>query len=150
LRVEKRFSFVRDSAYLPLKNALASATNRSCDSTVSSPATPKSSPAYEALGILGDGDDLCNCGGFRVAGHGADASMAPVAALKDLFRVACSVTASLSTPGAYEIFEVTHPDPLCGAAVDLWAVELAAPVVVPDELFQVLLALPDRYRTPGR
>jgi hypothetical protein len=91
LRVEKRFSFVRDSAYLPLKNALASSTNRSCDDTVSTnDGDAKDCPAHEALWILRDGDDLCDFDASYASSQGAGASVAPLAALKDLFRMACS------------------------------------------------------------
>jgi len=56
---------------------------------------------------------------------------------------------SLSTLSSYPVLQVTHLHPLGSAAIDFGALELAAPVVPPDELFQVLPALPDRYRTSG-
>jgi len=49
-------------------------------------ATQKRSPAHEALWILRDGDDLCDFYIFHSSGQGADASVAPLAALEDLFR----------------------------------------------------------------
>ena len=61
----------------------------------------------------------------------------------------CSAAASLSTLSTYLVLKVTHPDPFCGATIELGALELGAPVVVPDELFQVLLALSDGYRISG-
>ena len=64
--------------------------------------------------------------------------------------MACSAVAPLSTLSAYLVLQVTHPDPFCGATIDLGTLERGAPVVVPDELFQVLPALSDHCRTSGR
>jgi hypothetical protein len=147
LRVEKRLSFVRDSAYLPLNNTLASSTNRSCDDTVSSDNRDAIDyPAHEAPWILRDGNDLCDCDVFCAPSQGAVA-YTPLAALKDLFRIAWSAMDSLSTPSSYPVLQVTHPGPFRSAVIDLGALELAAPFFPPDELFQVLPALPDRCRT---
>ena len=57
--------------------------------------------------------------------------------------------ASLNTSSSYLVLQVTHFDPLRSATIDLGALELAAPVFPPVELFQVLPALPDRYWTSG-
>ena len=73
--------------------------------------------------------------------------MASLAALKDLFRITWSAIASLSTLNLYPVLQVTHPDPLRSAAIDLGALEFAAPVVPPGELFQVLPAFPNHCRT---
>ena len=147
LCMENRFSFVRDSVYLPAKNALASLTNRSCDDMVNTDCSnAKSCPAHKALWILRNGYDLCDYDIPYVPSQGADASVAPLASLKDLFRMARSAAASFSAPSAYLVLHVTHPDPFCSATIELGVLELDAPVVVPDELFQVLPALSNRYR----
>ena len=75
--------------------------------------------------------------------------MAPLAALKDLFTITWSAIAHLNTFSSYLVLQVTHFDPLSSAAIDLSALELAAPVFPPVELFQVLPALPDRYWPSG-
>ena len=46
----------------------------------------KGSPAHEALWILRDGDDLCDCYTFYASSQGADTFVASLAALKELFR----------------------------------------------------------------
>ena len=73
--------------------------------------------------------------------------MAPLAALKDLFELACSAAAAFSRLSAYLVLQVTHLDPFCCAGIGVNAFKLATPVVVPDELFQVLPAFPYCYRT---
>ena len=75
--------------------------------------------------------------------------MTLLASLTDLSRMACSAVASLSTLSTYLVLQVTHLDPFCSATIDLGALELGGPVVVPNEFFQVLPALSDRYRTLG-
>ena len=75
--------------------------------------------------------------------------MASLAALKDLFRITWSAIASLSTLNSYLVLQVIHLDPLRSAAIDLGALEFAAPAVPPGELFQVLLALPYHCWTSG-
>ena len=64
--------------------------------------------------------------------------------------MARSAAASFSAPSAYLVLHVTHPDPFCSATIELGVLELNAPVVVPDELFQVLPALSNRYRASER
>jgi len=142
---------VRDSAYLPLKNTLVSSINRSCDDKVSSDNDDAKdcSSAHESPWILRYGNDLCDFGISCASSQGAVAYKAPLAALKDLFRAAWSAIASLSTLNSYLVLQVTHLDPLRSAAIDLGALEFTAPVIPPDELFQVLPALPNHCRTSG-
>ena len=75
--------------------------------------------------------------------------MAPLASLKDLFRMARSAATSSSTLSAYLVLHVTHPDPFCSTTIELAALELAAPAVVPDKLFQVFPALSNCYMASG-
>ena len=93
------------------------------------------SSAYEAPWILRYGNDLCDLDVSCASSQGAVAYMAPLGALKDLVRIAWSAMAHLSTLNSYPVLQVTHPDPLRSAAIDLCALEFTTPVIPPDELF---------------
>ena len=58
----------------------------------------------------------------------------------------CSAGASPSMLSAHLVLQVTHLNLFCSTAIDLGALKLATPIVVPDELSQVRIVLSNRCR----
>ena len=61
-------------------------------------------------------------------------------------QVVCSAGASPSMLSAHPVLQVTHLNLFCSTAIDLGALKLATPIVVPDELSQVRIVLSNRCR----